>query len=167
MVVFTASFEDFIYIILGLVWVIYSAYNAKKKQNAKKNPAPARKNKSFLDSIISEFGLPSEQSQPINPKPKHVDENVIYDIEPEISANNEIQELYSYDDEYEESNYTPPYDVIETETVVSSNNIDSTIVELVEKKKNKAYSIKKKVNRKRIDLRRAVIYSEILKKVHF
>jgi len=166
MVVF-ASFEDFIYIVLGLVWVIYSAYSAKKKKEAKKNPVSASKNKSFLDSIISEMGLPSEKSESTNRESEHIDEYALDNIEPEISPVVEPQELYSYDDEYEESNYIPPYNVIETEPVIESSNADTVKVDVTKDFNENVYTIKKKDIRKRIDLRKAVIYSEILRKVHF
>ena len=162
-----ASFEDFLYIILGLAWVIYSAYNAKKKQKAKNNPASAGKNKSFLDSIISEIGLPTEQPKPVDAKLEQDDEYHFDEDEPEIMPTHESQKLFSYDDEYEESNYTPPFNVVETETVVVSTKVGSTNVEIAKELKEDVYTIKKKKSRKRIDLRRAVIYSVILKKVHF
>jgi len=161
-----ASFEDFIYIILGIAWVIYSAYNAKKKKNAKKNPASADKSKSFLDSIINELGIPTEQPEPVKSKLEQNDEYQFGDTESKIISDTEPQELFSYDDEYGKSNYIPPFDVTETETVVTSDDADTTIVEIEEEFKKNVHTIEKK-KIKRIDLRKAVIYSAILKKVHF
>jgi len=166
MVVYASS-EDFIYIILGIAWVVYSAYNAKKKKEAKKNPASANKNKSFLDSIISEMGLPSEKSEQTNKESEQIDEYAIDNIEPEITPIVEPQVLYSYDDEYEESNYTPPYNIIKTEPVIESSNADTVKIDIAKNLNENIYTSKKKDNMKKIDLRRAVIYSAILKKVYF
>jgi hypothetical protein len=162
-----ASFEDFIYIALGLVWVIYSAYSAKKKQKAKNNPTSASKNKSFLETIIGEMGLPSAQTESDN-RGQEEDDEYKFDVdESKITPSVEPQELYSYDDEYEESNYVDPYNVIETKTVVDTNNVDANIVKIPKELVDNDYTIKKKKSIRRIDLRRAVIYSVILKKVDF
>ena len=157
-----ASFEDFIYIILGLAWVIYSAYNAKKKQKAKNNPTPSSQNKSFLESVISEIGFPEEKPEPI---PRSLSNDAYYnedDIDPEINPSIESTEIFSYDDESEESNFNSSNDIIENEQVIKSNKITSDYV--IPKKDS---NVNKKNTKKRIDLRKAVIYSEILKKVYF
>ncbi len=157
-----ASFEDFIYIILGLAWVIYSAYNAKKKQKAKNNPAPSSQNKSFLESVISEIGFPEEKPEPIT---SSLSNDAYYneeDIDPEINPSTESAEIFSYDDEYEEGNFNSSNDIIENEQVIKSNKIISNYI--IPKKDS---NLNKKTTKKRIDLRKAVIYSEILKKVYF
>ncbi len=157
-----ASFEDFIYIILGLAWVIYSAYNAKKKQKAKNNPAPASQNKSFLESVISEIGFPEEKPEPIPSSLSNDAYSNEDDIDPEINPSTESAEIFSYDDEYEESNFNSSNDIIENEQVIKSNKITSNYI--IPKKDS---NLNKKTTKKRIDLRKAVIYSEILKKVYF
>jgi hypothetical protein len=154
-----ASFEDAIYIILGLVWVIYSFYNAKKKQKAKNNPSSTN-DKSFLESLINKMGGATENQEPSansSNKTNYVD-NV---VEEEDYAEQE-EAIFSYDDIYEKSNYSPPYEVVENEPAVITSTTSS------KKNLTKPAPIPKKKNsKKRIDLRKAVIYSEILKKVYF
>ena len=59
-----ASFEDIIYIIIGLLWVAFSFYNAKKKKNAKKVPTPANKQKSMLESLLNEIRDEDQKNDP-------------------------------------------------------------------------------------------------------
>jgi len=157
-----ASFEDFIYIVLGLAWVIYSAYNAKKKQKAKNKPTSTSEKKSILDSLINEIGLNDEKEEAnisSSPKDVHYNED---DINPEIIPSDEPQRLFSYDDEYEENNFSTPVYIIENEPIITSDKVDTNHIT----SKNESL-VKKKTTKKRIDLRKAVIYSEILKKVYF
>ena len=59
---FQASFEDYIYILVGIVWIAYSIYKgtqkSKSKQNKQNETEPVEKKKSvfetFLDKIIVE-----------------------------------------------------------------------------------------------------------------
>ncbi len=56
-----ASFEDFLYIIAGIIWIAFSYYNAKKKKQAKKAAPPTSKKKSMLESLFDEIGQKGEQ----------------------------------------------------------------------------------------------------------
>lgn len=161
-----ASFEDFLYIALGLVWVIYSAYSAKKKKEAKNNPASVKKSKSFIETVISEMGYTAEQTAPVTESTPDNTSYIDDDFEEEVAPYEEPEKIFSYDDEYEESNYNPASNVIETPLVDID---DEPIVEVSSNicPKEDAYIIKSKSRKKIIDLRKAVIYSVILKKVNF
>jgi len=140
------SFEDFLYIIIGLIWIGFSIYKAQqKKKTASQSQGNMKKEKSFFDSLMSEF-INEEPSNPYH----------IPTEKPPLANSNEGDEnqtgtVFSYDDIYEESNVMPESDVYERQPEI---------------KKEFAREIKiKKQQRKRkpkIDLRKAVIYSEIL-----
>ncbi len=153
-----ASFEDFLYIIIGLLWIVFSFYNAKKKKNKKNEPAPKSEKKSILESLINEIGIQDNQPEPSLYKPSESVDHI--EDEPASELVEESEPVFSYDDYYEESNYNSPNDVIEKKPLLPINKIE-----------DKNYRIKKasynKSSRKNIDLRKAVIYSEILKKVYF
>jgi hypothetical protein len=157
----TASFEDFIYIIIGLVWVIFSYYNAKKKkENKAKQPSQARKS-SLLDTIINEIGIKTGEDTPVY-STSYLEEDIIdeknNDIEQENYKNYNTDTVFSYDDHYEESNFTPVANVFDIKQSPISEKSTTTLSETKKLIGKKA---------KKIDLRKAVIYSEILKKKYF
>ena len=149
-----ASFEDIIYIIVGLLWVAFSFYNAKKKKNAKKGPVPTNKQKSMLESVLSEMGYEDNKNDSALSEPVqevyHEDEPI-----PEAAA-----KIFSYNDYYEESNSESTIDVITQELNTPIRAVDDNLTKI------KINSTIKKTKNK-IDLRKAVIYSEILKRVYF
>jgi len=157
-----ASFGDFIYIILGLGWVIFSAYNAKKKQNAKKNPPSANDKGSFLETLMSEIGGANKDTEPVAFETSHNTAEAFHESDPQIIPTVEDNRVFSYDDEYEEDIIDPPSYNIDNEPVNSSN----VILPKNRQSEEKVFS-SKKPKMKRIDLRKAVVYSEILKRVYF
>ena len=150
-----ASFEDIIYIIIGLLWVAFSFYNAKKKKNAKKVPTPANKQKSMLESLLNEIRDEDQKNDPSLYEPaQEIDQ---HEEEP---MHIEEEEIFSYDDYYEESNPKSTIDVITQTTNTPVTTIDDNPLKV-----KTINTIKKRKNI--INLRKAVIYSEILKKVYF
>jgi len=151
-----ASFEDIIYVIIGILWIAFSFYNAKKKKDAKKASDPTIKHKSVLDSILGEIGYNNEPAD----SALYKKETNQAEVEPATLQMEESSEVFSYDDDYEESNFKSPIDVIEKESFTPNIN----------KAKDHSKNIKKNPNKrikKKIDLRKAIIYSEIIKKVYF
>tara|TARA_B100002003_G_C14119937_1_gene538626 strand:+ start:951 stop:1424 length:474 start_codon:yes stop_codon:yes gene_type:complete len=153
-----SSFEDFLYIILGLVWIIFSFYKAKKKKKEKEAPSQSGEKKSLVESLLNEMGLQDEEEEPHYVEPYQDTKKI--EPEPNQVIDEKPEEVFSYDDYYEESNYNSKDDVIERKPVLPIKNID------------KAYKISEKSSStrkvgKNINLRKAVIYSEILKKVYF
>ena len=156
-----ASFEDYLYILIGLVWVIFSFYNAKRKKMAKENKTANTEKSSILDSILDEIGVKTENEYNYNdPFEEHEQINIIKENKsPQVEIlSSEPEAVFSYEDYYEESNYNAPTNVIDkkrskafesTSTITGSKNL----------------KLVKKV--RKIDLRKAVIYSEILKKQYF
>lgn len=140
------SFEDFLYIIIGLVWIGFSIYKAQqKKKAATQRGGNVKKEKSFFDNLMSEF---------INEEPSNLYQTPPNEAPP--VKNTERREtradkIFSYDDMYEESNDMSEISVFEKKPAKQA--------EFAEEIKAKQRVKKRKP---RIDLRKAVIYSEIL-----
>ena len=164
-----ASFEDYLYVIFGILWVVFSIYNANRKKKAKEAKAKGDNSESksvgssILDAIMKEVGVSAEdlspnQSDPYTNTPKTVstqEEQNKYEEEADVESDN----VFSYDDIYEESNYSPPTNVIDRKQQVKLNKTATGIV--------KSNNPSEKRKAKKINLRKAVIYSEILKKKNF
>lgn len=152
MVVF-ASLGDYLYIIIGVLWLVFSVYNSQKKKNRRIDDTQKSKSKSFLDKLVEEFNIePSLESVPYTPA---VETNRIIDEESEY----EDPTIFSYDDEVEESN--------EKETSVVYRKREFGMRGSLGASEDKI--IDKQLLRRRpgFDLRRAVIYSEILNRRYF
>jgi len=146
----SASFNDYLYILFGVAWLIFSVYKGQKKKNAAASDQPKKPNKSFLDSLIEEINPESAaQSAPYSP------------IDPysPVEVEEYEQKIFSYDDAVELSN--------ETETSVVYNEkeveLNSTTKE-IENKNTDNQNVRYKSG---FSLRNAVIYSEILKPRYF
>lgn len=149
------SFEDYIYILVGIIWIAYSIYKGTQKNKQKSKPVEARQTgtkesksafESFLDEILVE-------EQPLGFESA---ESTLRDYEPVTSEQEEQKEPFSYDDIYEESNF-------EEDLGVYSLSAVSNLRE-AEKQKTKPTTKKRKPY---IDLRKAVVYSEILNRRYF
>lgn len=166
--IYNASFEDFLYILAGLVWLVFSIYNANKKKKAKENKKPNPQRESppnFLDSIMDELGIDKSEQEPA--ENQTVYEPYTYE-EDELLVKNETnnthkpdtttydREPFSYDDYYEESNYSEISDVKEKDELIKTRvKIDLSTKKSTTKKSRK------------VNLKKAVIYSEILNKRYF
>jgi hypothetical protein len=140
------SFEDFLYIFIGLVWIGFSIYKAQqKKKAAAPGQGNVKKEKSFIDKLVSEF-LTDEPSNPY-----HIPSSQENQVEPNERREDQPKKVFSYDDLYEESNAMTDFDVYEKTPVIKA--------EIADEIKSKQQPKKRKP---RIDLRKAVIYSEIL-----
>jgi hypothetical protein len=68
---FKGSFEDFIYIIIGLIWIGFSIYKGAMKNKALKNQSPPDdtpevKPKSVFDNFLDNL-MREEEQQPYKP----------------------------------------------------------------------------------------------------
>lgn len=170
MMIFYASYEDYLYIIIGIVWVIFSFYNAKRKKKAKEargsesgndHSQDQAKTPSFLDSLIEEMGLNDEKPELVYDDPFYEDNQLQQKTEKAEKTQNysddQSEKVFSYDDYYEESNYKLSSDVNDNNK--TAGNTKKTTTDTI---KN---SSKEKV--KKVDLKKAIIYSEILKQRYF
>ncbi len=149
------SFEDYLYIIIGIVWVAVSIYKgAQKRKQSTSAPSSSdgKPKKNFLDSILEEF---AEKNSAIydEPEPREIEE-----VSPPQSrfqqSTNHQEGVFSYDDVYEESNVNEYDDVYKEEPPLTSPK-----TQILQKPKKPTIKRKKK----RFDIRKAVIYSEILR----
>jgi len=155
-----ASLDDYIYILVGLIWLGFSIYKGvqKKKMAADKpvgdeNEQPSEKKKSIFDDFLNQI---LAEEEPVHHHPSDVEradeqELIVVEQEPVVVDNNTESRLFSYDDAYEESNYLDQTSVYQQEPTTKST-IESPQKTLPTKQ----------IKRKRFDLRKAVIYSEIL-----
>lgn len=157
-----ASYEDYLYIIVGIVWIIFSYYNAQKKKKAKEANKPVENQKpSFLENLIDELGINTEETTPAYSDQYYEEDDLIEkpsrSTTPTEKTQNDSAKVFSYDDYYEESNYPQQTDVNVNKRSQIDYNKTTTITET--KKPTKRV--------KKVDLRKAIIYSEILKKKYF
>lgn len=142
------SFEDYFYILAGLVWVAFSIYKSVQKKKAKGNPNEKVKKKSVLETLMDEFLEKGEQKQP---------EPIVLEADPEeLNLEEETEEkTFSYDDIYEKSNYNEVLGVYEKKSETKA------------KLKTNLKTLPKSKKTSRFNLRKAVIYSEILNRPYF
>lgn len=142
------SFEDFFYILIGLVWVAFSIYKGIQKKKSKQTTGGEVKKKSVLESIMDEFLEKEQQAQP---------EPIIYQapVDTELTEENAEDEPFSYDDIYERSNYNEADDVYTKKPIEKSKLKPNLKIPVKTTRKTK------------FDLRKAVIYSEILNRRYF
>lgn len=152
---FKGSFEDFIYIIIGLVWIVFSIYKGAQKNKArKKTTTPSdpesKKTTSIFDSFLENIMKDEEATtfEPVELQPNKDEEVEIKKVESE--------KIFSYDDLVEESNYLSKTDVYE-EKAVTTSTLNQELRTHLKQAKTKP----------RFDLRKAIIYSEILNRPDF
>ena len=154
---FKGSFEDYIYIIIGLVWIVFSIYKGAQKNKARKQTPVAPESESeekepssIFDSFLNKL-MKEEEQVPYEPVEMHptTDENTQV-----VHAENE--KIFSYDDLAEESNYLKKTAVYE-EQAVTKSTLNQELKTHLKQPKTKP----------RFDLRKAVIYSEILNRRYF
>jgi len=137
------SFEDFFYILIGLIWVGFSIYKGMQKKKQQQSPAGEAKKKSVLETLMDEFLENGEAARPAPVVDEEPSETV--DFKDETKS-----EVFSYDDIYEESNYNEVSEVYEQKTETKSK-LKTNLKVPVKRKKHTRFNLKK-----------AVIYSEIL-----
>lgn len=148
----SASLGDYLYIIIGIVWLAFSVYKGQKKKSASSDSAQKSSGRSFIDNLIAEFN----PEPTVNPVPYIVDDYA--DINTETA---EVEEptFFSYDDEVEESN------VNDTSVVYRKRDFNSEKV--TQLKDNNVIDKQRYTKKRNFDLRKAVIYSEVLNPRYF
>ncbi len=140
--------EDFLPLLIGIIWLAYTLYNKGQKQKARKG-LPAKEGKSPMSSILEEFLLGKEQNPTIP----------VYADEPEVKPFTDFAEEAKPIEAFQASIPKPVIAselekyTIEGEHVFSDEdfiNENSYSTEIVFSNINE------------FDLKRAVIYSEIL-----
>jgi len=142
------SFEDFFYILAGLIWVAFSIYKGIQKKKSQQTPDQKVKKKSMIETLMDEF---LDQKETVQPEPI-VYETPSQDVELEEEVKNEV---FSYDDIYEKSNYNEV-------AAVYSNKTDAK-----RKLKTNLKAASPKRKKTRFDLKKAIVYSEILNRRYY
>jgi hypothetical protein len=148
----SASFNDYLYILVGIVWLIFSVYKSQKKKADNAQGSQQKPQKSFLESLIDEFN-PETKVAPIP-----YDQN----DEPFDSSENKqeyVTEIFSYDDAVEESNET------ETSVVYRQKEVEKAKTDTV--KDSKVIDNQKNSRGRAFSLKNAVINAEILNPKYF
>jgi len=160
--IYKGSYEDLIYILIGVIWIGYSIYKGVMKSKEHK-PAgkvkPAKtKSKSFLDTFLEELteqGEKPTEMEYIPPEKEKITEKEFV-AESYTETKNGKEKILSYDDYDEKSNFKKATDVYDTSA--------ETGVEVVKIEEFREEPKKRKAT---IDLKKAVIYSEILNPRYF
>lgn len=152
--VYQASFQDILFVLAGLAWVGYSAYRKSKKKGRASQVGATNsgtKKKSLLEELLAAqyTSEEAERQEAVNPI------NEAYAATPEVQSEETSNDdhVFSYDDYYEEG-------------IGSEPTSDGTLPqhEVVRQIKIDANTHKKqKISSKSFNLRKAFIYSEILK----
>jgi hypothetical protein len=156
---FKGSLEDIIYIVIGLIWLVFSIYKGAQKSKAKKQvspesepqPEPEEKKTESVFNRFLENLMKEEESVPYEKVELTPEENS-YDAD----AVKDSEKVFSYDDQFEESNVFERTNVYEEEP--------SKQTTLNQELKT---HLKRSRKKPRFDLRKAVIYSEILNRRYF
>jgi hypothetical protein len=145
------SFEDYLYILIGIIWVAFSFYKgSKNKKHAVTSVSKKKAGKGLLETLFDEF---TQEEQPQEDIPYKTDDLVADIPAPSVIPSVE-QKVFSYDDIYEEGNYS------------EAENTETTTPSQVDLEKRTASS-NEQIRRRRFNFKKAIIYSEILQPKYF
>ncbi len=143
------SFEDFLYILIGIIWVAFSIYKgSKRKKTAPKQTV--KKDKGFFETLLDEVTKKDQQQGDI----PYVSDVPVSETNPFPTENVTQEKIFSYDDIYEEEGFEEPEIILATDEqpIKTSREMQPQTAG------------KKKL---RFDLKKAIIYSEILQPKYF
>jgi hypothetical protein len=146
---------------------MYRGFKGSQKKKARQASAPdtyeqdineteeTSKKKSVFDTFLEEI---TKEDEPVPYAPVEVNAPTDKKEEPKTARYRDYAESkpFSYDDFYEESNYKEHSDVYHQERAATQPTIQAEKTTYLQKRR-----------RPRIDLRKAVIYSEILNRRYF
>lgn len=155
--IFKGSFEDFLYVAIGLVWVAYSIYRGKQKQkDAQKPEGEKSKRKSAIEELLGNF-LDIKEDDVVyqDEEVENTTEEIVFDEDKNVEINvaDTPSEVFSYTDVDKEGNFLEEKAVYTSET----KKYDRLFI----KKDTKPVTKRKKP---RFNVKKAIIYSEILRR---
>jgi len=148
------SYEDFLYILAGLAWLAFSIYKGSQKNKKSRAPdSQSDKKGSGFEKVLEEL---------LGVKDKDIVYDQQYINEPKDNLFNEVKEneekvieaapeVFSYEKAYDEDNFLPKKEVY-TSALHKKDNL----------KVKKDLTVARKKKKPKFDVRKAVIYSEIL-----
>ncbi|PLX04329.1 MAG: hypothetical protein C0595_03635 [Marinilabiliales bacterium] len=152
-----SSFGDYIYILIGLLWVGFSIYKgAQKNKKSQQSESENNRTPNAIEDLLGEF-LGYKQDEAVYTSEKSDSEPTTDMYSEEIKSTPETKNvasnIFSYDDEYEEEgNFFEEKKVYTTE---EDNKLENSVV----KKEKKPL---RRLKKPRINIKKAIIYSAIL-----
>ena len=143
--------EEYLPLIIGIVWVVYTLYSRGQKKKTRSTPQPEKANRqpSLLEQILSGQGISI-------PEPEETDADIIYEYEeePEIIINESVKEK-------------DPKPFLSAELNNVKEEGESSFKNYFGKKKIEMADVEDDYldlteDMKDFDMRKAIIYSEIL-----
>ena len=140
--------EDFLPLLIGIIWLVYTLYNKGQKQKAKKG-LPATEGKSQMSSILEELLL----GKVVNPTtPVYADES---EVKPFTDFTGDEEPVESF-----QASIPKPVITSELEKYTIEGEHAFPVEDFID---DFSYSTENiLLNNNEFDLKRAVIYSEIL-----
>lgn len=160
--------EDYIYILIALLWIVFSVIKANKKKNAalpdeadefEEFEESTQEQRSTFDELLEEFlgedsGTKSK-SRPVQTEPQQTVES-IFDFDQPKTFTPEIEEKDDITSEIDEEPLEPVYIMEEDEPITGESLTQKTDTDNYDTSRIRA------MQKKQFDLRKAVIYSSIL-----
>ncbi|HAH57277.1 MAG: hypothetical protein KUL83_06330 [Lentimicrobium sp.] len=150
--------EDFLFIIIGIVWLVYSFYNSKQKAQRKQAEKQARSNGPATPTPVPKRSFLEELLDPEPPVVRPVvdpeeawEESYSPAQEAEMLA--EAQSLEKIEEEYTDSYFERQY---------ADRNRVSETERVIERVTEEPVILVEEIIEEEFDLRKAVIYAEIL-----
>jgi len=152
-----SSFGDYIYILIGLLWVGFSIYKgAQKNKKSQQTESENNRTPNAIDDLLGEFlGYKQDEAVYTSEKSDSEPTTDMYSEERKFTpeTKNVASNIFSYDDEYEEEgNFFEEKKVYTTE---EDNKLEKSVI------KNEKKPLRR-LKKPRINIKKAVIYSAIL-----
>ena len=138
--------EEFLPIIIGIIWLVYTIYNKGKKKEAKRRH-PGRSEEAKAPSILEQLFTDSEE---FKPQP--------FEMHDEPGESQFVEEYNEVDDEPEEK----PEPFLRTELADFMQEGQSAITPSGNYMMEEMPGLENQVEKLDFDLRKAIIFSEIL-----
>jgi len=152
-----SSFGDYIYILIGLLWVGFSIYKgAQKNKKSQQTESENNRTPNAIDDLLGEFlGYKQDEAVYTSEKSDSEPTTDMFSEERKFTpeTKNVASNIFSYDDEYEEEgNFFEEKKVYTTE---EDNKLEKSVI------KNEKKPLRR-LKKPRINIKKAVIYSAIL-----
>ncbi len=142
------TMEDYIYILLGIGWIVYSIYKRSQKQASKNRQQSSAPKYDSPKSLLQEL-LSGEKFEPLTVETEYPEHPYSSDIDDE--------QKYNFSKDLEETSLVENINYEEKQSLNVKRKIQN--IEIAEEE-NEISSI----DLNDFDLRKAVIYSEVLKR---
>ncbi len=163
--------EDYIYILIGLLWIVFSIIKANKKKNIaipdeadeyeeyEDFEESSHEQKSTFDELLEEFlgegSTAKSQSKPFKAEPEQTVDS-IFNMDKPATFTPEIENKEDIASEIDEDPLEPIYIMDESERISEERLTQTAVTD------DYSSPLMRTIQKKHFDLRKAVIYSTIL-----